>query len=310
MELESIAGLGSWTGWITSIELDNAVKYGYQFDIMSGYQFSKGELFSKFVLAMYELRLEYHKTHPMNLIAKLLMNSLYGKFGMKTEFTRLDVYPIATQADKVNLRKLATGWGSSIHDISVLGDKVLIIRDRENNLLEDQDPYHSSDVNIAVASFITASARVHMSVFRNNPDYNLYYSDTDSIVIDKPLHEAMVGSLLGQVKLEHVVERAVFLAPKVYGLVTVDGQEVIKVKGLTSEAASQLNVNSLFSLLAEDSSKSFMQEKWHKKLLDGGISVSEVAYTLKGNSNKRRAIYVEGYYTEPYHNSKHLQSIL
>ena len=33
---------------------------------------------------MYKLRLEYSKSDPMNLIAKLLMNSLYGRFGMDT----------------------------------------------------------------------------------------------------------------------------------------------------------------------------------------------------------------------------------
>ena len=34
---------------------------------------------------MYNLRLQYDKGTPMNLIAKLLMNSLYGKFAMKLE---------------------------------------------------------------------------------------------------------------------------------------------------------------------------------------------------------------------------------
>jgi hypothetical protein len=32
---------------------------------------------------MYNLRLQYPKDHPMNLIAKLLMNSLYGVWKMK-----------------------------------------------------------------------------------------------------------------------------------------------------------------------------------------------------------------------------------
>jgi DNA polymerase type B, organellar and viral len=44
--IRTIAGLGSWTGWISSLELDNAVKYGYQFEILNGYQFERGDLFS------------------------------------------------------------------------------------------------------------------------------------------------------------------------------------------------------------------------------------------------------------------------
>jgi hypothetical protein len=42
----------------------------------------------------------------------------------------------------------------------------------------------------------------------------------------------MVGKELGQVKLEHLISKAVFLAPKVYGLIDVNGDEVIKIKGV------------------------------------------------------------------------------
>ena len=83
--IRTIAGLGSWEGWICSAELDNAVKYGYTFEILKGYQFETGDLFSEYVNRMYNLRLQYDKGTPMNLIAKLLMNSLYGKFAMKLE---------------------------------------------------------------------------------------------------------------------------------------------------------------------------------------------------------------------------------
>jgi hypothetical protein len=79
--------------------------------------------------------------------------------------------------------------------------------------------YHGQDINIALASAITGAARVFMSVFKNNPNFTLYYSDTDSAVIDEMLPASIVGNGLGQMKLEHVINKAVFLAPKVYGLV-------------------------------------------------------------------------------------------
>jgi hypothetical protein len=40
---------------------------------------------------MYLLRLTYDKSNPMNLIAKLLMNSLYGRFGMDDNFPKIIV---------------------------------------------------------------------------------------------------------------------------------------------------------------------------------------------------------------------------
>jgi hypothetical protein len=48
------------------------------------------------------------------------------------------------------------------------------------------------NINIAIASAVTAYGRIHMSQFKDPKfmskyDYNLYYSDTDSIYIDRPL---------------------------------------------------------------------------------------------------------------------------
>jgi hypothetical protein len=37
----TIAGLGSWSGWVFSAEMDNAMKYGYKFEILQGYRFKK-----------------------------------------------------------------------------------------------------------------------------------------------------------------------------------------------------------------------------------------------------------------------------
>ena len=61
-----------------SEELYNAKKFGYEFKVLWGYTFGKGYIFKKYVDSLYNLRLTYPKTDPMNLTAKLLLNSLYG----------------------------------------------------------------------------------------------------------------------------------------------------------------------------------------------------------------------------------------
>jgi len=53
-----------------------------------------------------------------------------------------------------------------------------------------------------------------MSFLKNNPEYKLYYTDTDSWFINKPLPEHMVGTKFGQFKLENVIKRAVFRCSK------------------------------------------------------------------------------------------------
>jgi DNA polymerase type B, organellar and viral len=298
--LRTIAGLGTWMGWICSTEMDNAIKFGYQFEILKGYQFETGKIFEAYIERMYNLRLQYEKGHPMNLIAKLLMNSLYGKFGMRLESTIVEMFDTSSENELSLFNDLLDIYGPTIKDWVKLDNHYVTVRNNLTNYSynEKEDMYHGQDVNIAIASAITGGARVWMSVIKNSSLFKLYYSDTDSAVIDRPLPSFMVGNELGQFKLEHVITRAVFLAPKVYGLITEKGEEVIKVKGLNKQLLPDLHIQNLEELLFIEASKEFTQEKFLKKVISGDITVSEVAYTLKVTSNKREAIYVDNVFTD------------
>jgi hypothetical protein len=289
---------------------------------------------------MYELRLQYPKGHPMNLIAKLMMNSLYGKFGMKDQLSVVEIIEITSEEDINSLKELIDLWGNSVQDWVLLEKHVIIIRDKKIDLRTDPEnssySFGGTDINIAIASTITSYARSYMSLFKNNPDFHLFYSDTDSIAIDSPLPKSMVGSILGQLKLEHVIDKAVFLAPKVYGLITENGREIIKVKGLNHDVKNKLHFSDIepllvtkssrefnqekyfksilkgitpntlisenihyediASLLVQDTTRDFTQEKGYKSITLGTMTVSDVAYTLKVTSNKRQAVYVDGIY--------------
>ena len=303
--IRTIAGLGSWTGWIYSAEMENAMRFGYTFDILKGYEFQKGNLFKDYVNKMYNLRMEYEKGHPMNLIAKLLMNSLYGKFGMRLESTAIEIFDISNETEADILSDMLEVYGKSVKDIVRLDNNVVTVRDTllhyEYN--ENEDMFHGLNVNIAIASSVTAGARMWMSTIKNNPNFNLYYSDTDSAVVDRPLPSYMVGGALGQFKLEYVVKRAVFLAPKVYGLKAEDGSEIIKIKGVSNDILPNIHIEDLENLLIQDSKREFIQEKMYKKIVEGEITIQDIAYTLKVTSNKREAIYVDGIFnsTKPYY---------
>jgi hypothetical protein len=304
--IRTIAGLGNWEGYIFSEEMNNAIKYGYKFKVISGYEFKQGNLFSEYVNKMYNLRIQYDKSHPMNYIAKLLLNSLYGKFGMNTSRTVVEIHDCSSEESKMDFLKLLDIFGESISDYIQIGDKFIIIRDSLSHINYDEegDLYHGLNVNIAIASAVTSYARVYMSSFKNNPNFNLYYSDTDSIVIDQELPNTLIGNELGQLKLEHIIERGVFLAPKVYGLINDKGESIIKVKGLKEKQISELTLDDLESLLIKNSNREFTQEKWNKHLFEGQITTNDVIYTLKVNSNKRVSVYdVDNRLmkTEPYY---------
>ena len=124
-------------------------------------------------------------------------------------------------------------------------------------------------------------------------DYNLYYSDTDSIYIDSPLPEKFISNTrLGALKLEGIYDKATFLAPKVYAL-KINNEEIIKIKGLSKESIWKhgLNIEILETLLKKDSDLKLTQDKWFKSLAEGSFQILEQTYSLKVTANKRKLIY-------------------
>ena len=279
--LRTVAPLGRWSDMIFSSELDNAVKYGYKFEILWGYKFQRKNIFKDYVDTLYNLRLQYPKSNPLNLIAKLLMNSLYGRFGM------IDSFPTIEIIDNNELNDYIDNYIDDNVKFTELGNKTMIIYSQIqkdiNTLLDGHKENHN--VSIAIAAAITSYARIHMTQFKNNPKFNLYYSDTDSAYFDKPLPIDMVSSkILGKMKLEHVLNDAIFLAPKVYYLETVDGKVIYKVKGLSHNI--DLTKNDFEQLLYRENLLPKFQIKWRKNLHDGNISVIDQLYTLKVTDHK------------------------
>lgn len=290
--IRTIAGLGSWTGWISSYEYFTALRHGYEIEVIKGYKFKKGNIFKEYVEKLYQIRMTYSKSDPMNLIAKLLMNSLYGKFGMKSESNGVEVYnsnvPLEMEALDAHLARM----GESVSDILKAGDHYVIQTKEVHYRFDDkEDLYHGIDVNVAIAATVTAGARCLMSQVKNCEGMNIYYTDTDSVITNKPLAPELVGDKLGQFKLECEITEAVFLAPKVYGIRTTEGEEIIKVKGLTKSAVSKVTIKMLEALLVEGAKEKIDQIKWQKDPFNGTINLLETCYNLHATSTKRMPVY-------------------
>jgi DNA polymerase elongation subunit (family B) len=284
--LRTMAPLGQWEDMLFSVEMDNAIKLGYKFEILWGYTFKTGYIFKEYVDTLYNLRLQYPKSDPLNLIAKLLLNSLYGRFGMDDSFSEVSIL------DQESYLKFERDHAEDIQDRMEIDNKVFIKHRAKskdiNTLLDNASETHN--VSIGIASAITAYARIHMSQFKNNPDYILYYTDTDSAYINKPLSEDLVNSkTLGKMKLEHTLKKAIFLSPKMYYLETTDGKVIYKVKGLSHDI--KLTLEDFSNLLYKDSFIRKFQTKWFKKLSAGHIEVLDQLYTLKVTENKRKLIF-------------------
>nr|YP_009487200.1 hypothetical protein [Russula abietina]AWB36102.1 hypothetical protein [Russula abietina] len=225
--IRTISPIGTWEDMIFSEEMKNAMKFGYKFEILWGYTFEHKKVFTNYVDFLYHnLRMKYDKSNPLNFIAKILLNSLYGRFGMNDQFPSIELIhkDLIKNFENKNLEKII--------DRIDLGNQILVIYESENVF----ESYETHNVNVSIAAAITAYARIHMSQFKNNPNINLFYTDTDSIYTDSELDSKFLcDKTLGKLKLEYIAEEAIFLNPKVYCLKLESGKLIYKAKGLKGE---------------------------------------------------------------------------
>lgn len=111
---------GKFKRLIFSEEIKYALKFGYKFDIEYCYQFKRGkDLFKDFIIDHYEIKSS--TTDPVQrAIAKLFLNSLYGRMGMKETDSIMDII------DKKEAEKLDKNSNVSI--FSELGNDKYLIR--------------------------------------------------------------------------------------------------------------------------------------------------------------------------------------
>jgi len=244
--LRTLAPVGSFEGLIFPEEMRNALKFGYKFEILWGYTFEKKYIFKDYVDTLYQLRLEYPKDHPMNYIAKLFLNSLYGRFGMKYLF---DVIRLVDKKEFLKCTSFVNGQVDPTlkhKNIIDLKDKMLLVLENQFNVADSETKEYN--INIAIASAVTSYARIVMSQFKNNPSFKLFYTDTDSIYtnlnpdqLNSLIPNTVDNKLLGKLKLESVSNKAIFISPKCYALESVEGDFNFQVKGLIKKVPVTLN---------------------------------------------------------------------
>ena len=206
---------GEWSAWYFSEKLEFATENNYKIFIHKGYNFDWQEnVFSYYVNNLYKT-----KSNAINsvekAISKSLLNNLLGRFG-------LDIYNSKTDLlDTEAYNEIAQT--KDIHSIKNIGDKILvnysnhvskIICDELNvdyrstiihNIKNNNEKEETfKDVSIVISSAVTSYARIIISkiildIMKKGGE--LYYSDTDSIVTNIALEDALLGTDLGKFKL-------------------------------------------------------------------------------------------------------------
>jgi len=194
---------------------------------------------------------------------------------------------IINKEDYPNFEKVNYG---RILDITSLDNSLLIKIefDDTNTMLDNGSETHN--VNVLITSAITAYARIVISQFKNNPKLKLFYTDTDSIhtnLSPNKMNELypIENKSLGKLKLKNIVQKAFYIAPKIYYLETIDNKIIIKVKGLNK--SDSLSEQDFQSLLTKNNSIIKSQDKMYKFYKESILIIKNQLYTIQQTNNKR-----------------------
>lgn len=260
--------VGTFEAVLCSPEIELIRKHGRILKVKEVALYEKAEIFKEFIEFFYNMRLKFkeERNEIMQFFSKLIMNSLYGKFGQKTEsfkevgFTEQGHYEIQKVYDMDNKK-----W---------------VYRKIINGKIFQKEGYQEgSDSFVAIASFVTAYARCYLwKLIETAGTENVYYCDTDSLFCSKEgynnLKEYLDNKELGKLKVEDISEFLEIRNCKDY---TFNSE--VKRKGIRKDA-EQIGKN-------EFKQPQFIKNKGNlSKYKQDGAIVRTVIKKLKGTYDK------------------------
>ena len=269
--------------------LKESINYGYKINVIWGYKFERGkDVFKEYIETLYNERLQAKKDglNSIQYIYKLLLNSSYGRFGMREIENKLKILS-KDEATKFMTKKNITYY-SELHDKVVLRYNNNVNRDimkfseiKENsNTFVNDIKQRGVTSSIPIAAAITSWALIKLLKFLNICNNNLIYSDTDSVTLEKPLPDKYLSKTeLGKMKLEFILSEGIYISPKFYGLKGENGETIIKSKGIAKGKVNYQDLDKLYK--GED--LTVKTTVFRKNLAKGTVNIIDMDYTIKGN---------------------------
>lgn len=248
---------GEWTGVFSTILLKELVdkKLGEIIEIKKVLIFLKtAKIFSSFILSYWNKRKKAVNS-GINYMYKLFMNSLYGKFAERREGEQFIFNPSGENIIK--------------KDMDLYSERIQLYHYTTTRFVSCE--------NVSISALITDYARLY--IYNNLKKYesNLFYTDTDSLHLNKKL---MIEEkdVLGGFKLEKIIEDVLYLQPKAY-LYTYNSIKKACVKGFehfTLNKKMKLLRFSTFKYMIKNKLGSYIIEKelksqYDKRTLKNGI---------------------------------------
>lgn len=264
-----VFGIGRMRVTLHDCELRYALEHNHIEKVHSCAMYEKAVLFDKYVDFFYDVKTQASITHNSSwrFIAKIFLNSLYGKFG-QTEVNRVIV-----GTDDYNVINRTHGvvqeTGKHYNEIHWLGT---IYREEKGGECPHSSP--------AIAGAITAEARMllwrYIEIAGRD---NVVYCDTDSIICNtdgiEPLLKYIDDNTLGLLKVEDTSYQVNIRGCKDYSFSHHD-----KIKGVPSNAKS-----------LSDNKWSYLQFQGLLSWFNAGHDTPPLAYDRE---KERRGTYNKG----------------
>ena len=306
---KTIFPTGKWSGVYFSEELKALTKYGYKFKLIRGYEFYHTYLFDKYVNHFFDRK--KNSTGSNRYIAKLHLNMLYGIFGRKINLIETvnikneDIIDYAATHIIKAIIKINDNFSTLLletninHDI-LLGLNSILKTDVNNN-------YHFVKSNVAIASAITAYARIHMIEFKLDP--GCVYTDTDSIFTTNNLSNEYLSEELGYFKDElkgNIIQEAYFLGVKQYGYWYYDvnnNNEKIEKSVFAGIDRNTIPFKDIIKIFNGETLYREQPMRFFKSLSNLNISIKPIKVSLKFAPNKKLINNI--YYPKEIYNTNH-----
>ena len=299
IEGKNILFRGIVTGYWWSEELKMARDYGYKIhNIISCVQYDKIEgCFTDYIKDIYssKQKADLEKNEVERLINKLLLNSLYGRLGIREKNIKITIEEdnkldkilhtenseILFSANNLNLVKSNGALEPELTRI-INEEKLYSSNFNDFNAIES---WGSTQSSVQYSAAVTAYARMYLNQFKNMKD-NLYIGgDTDSIILNKKLNDKYIGKELGKFKFEFEIKEGFYHSKKFYLIVKEDNEIIIKAKGIDNKN-KELNYKCFIDLFKGKNIK-IKQIQFNKNYKTMKIHINNIEKEIKGINNPK-----------------------
>lgn len=214
---------------VTGYELKAAMETNtFEGGIIKQYQFVETINFKRYIEHYYQMKVTSKKGSTDYILAKLAMNSVYGKLGANP-----DKYQDYIICKPEQTRQLMSDKKAGIAYLGKHYSLLAVPIDERRKIF----------YNVATAASITGFVRAMLLRAIHNvisKGFHVYYCDTDSLITD--CGNLDTSSFLGEWKLEQTNDLLYLYAPKIYAAHTVNGDWKVASKGVQLTASEILKL--------------------------------------------------------------------